>query len=121
MIIPFPAGSGMDVIGRALASSLSEHLGQQVVVNNRDGASGTIGFNTLAAAAPDGNTIAFSPTTPIANAPYLIKGVRYQIDSFDYICHVYENVFTIAVAPQFAKAETKRATGHAGRPLPFIA
>ena len=100
MIIPFPAGSGMDVIGRAVASALAEQSGQQVVVNNRDGASGTIGFNALAAATPDGSTIAFGPTTPIANAPYLVKGVRYRVDSFDYICQIFENVFTIAVAPQ---------------------
>jgi tripartite-type tricarboxylate transporter receptor subunit TctC len=100
MIIPFPAGSGVDVIGRAVASALSEQLRQQVVVSNRDGASGTIGFNALAALPPDGNTIAFSPTTPIANAPYLVKGVRYQIGSFDYICQIFENAFTVAVAPQ---------------------
>ena len=100
MIIPFPAGSGVDVIGRSVAAALSEQLGQQVVVNNRDGASGTIGFNALAAAAPDGNTIAFGPSTPIANAPYMVKGARYQVDSFDYICQIFENVFTLAVAPQ---------------------
>jgi tripartite-type tricarboxylate transporter receptor subunit TctC len=100
MIIPFPAGGGVDVIGRSVATALSTQLGQQVVVNNRDGASGTIGVNALAAAAPDGNTIAFGPTTPIANAPYLVKGVRYQVDSFDYICQIFENVFTLAVAPQ---------------------
>src|SRR5262245_22792969 len=100
MIIPFPAGGGVDAIGRSVATALSEQLGQQVVVNNRDGASGTIGFNALAAAAPNGYTIAFGPTTPIANAPYLVKGVRYQVDSFDYICQIFDNVFTIAVAPQ---------------------
>ena len=100
MIIPFPAGSGVDVIGRAVASALAEQSGQQVVVNNRDGASGTIGFNALAAVTPDGNTIGFGPTTPIANAPYLVKGVRYGVDSFDYVCQIFENVFTIAVAPQ---------------------
>src|SRR5258708_466859 len=48
MITPFPAGSGVDAIGRAVATALSEQLGQQVVVTNRDGASGTIGFNALA-------------------------------------------------------------------------
>ena len=68
--------------------------------DNRDGASGTIGFNALAAATPDGSTIAFGPTTPIANAPYLVKGVRYQVESFDYLCQIFENVFTIAVTPQ---------------------
>jgi tripartite-type tricarboxylate transporter receptor subunit TctC len=100
MIIPFPAGSGVDVIGRSVASALSTQLGQQIVVNNRDGASGTLGFNNLANAAPNGYTIAFGPTTPIANAPYLVKGVRYDANSFDYICQIFENVFTIAVAPQ---------------------
>src|SRR3981081_1976202 len=105
MIIPFPAGSGMDVIGRAVASALAEQSGQQVVVNNRDGASGTIGFNALAAATPDGSTIAFGPTTPIANAPYLVKGGRYRVDSFDYVCQIFENVFTIAV-----KADSKFIT-----------
>ena len=100
MIIPFPAGGGVDVIGRSVATALSAQLGQQVVVNNRDGAAGTIGFNGLAAATADGHTIGFGPTTPIANAPYLVRGVRYQVDSFDYVCQIFENVFTIAVAPQ---------------------
>ena len=72
-----------------------EKLHQQVVVNNRVGASGTAGFNALASAAPDGYTLGAGPTTPIANAPYLMKGVRYNVDSFDYICHVFENHFTI--------------------------
>jgi tripartite-type tricarboxylate transporter receptor subunit TctC len=70
MIIPFPAGSGVDVIGRAVASALADQSGQQVVVNNRDGASGTIGFNTLAAATLTGapSRLALrrrSPTRPI--------------------------------------------------------
>jgi tripartite-type tricarboxylate transporter receptor subunit TctC len=100
VIIPFSAGGSSDVIGRSVATALSELLGQQVVVSNRDGASGTIGFNALATAAADGYTIGFGPTTPIANTPYLVKGVRYQVDSFDYICQVFENPFTLAVAPE---------------------
>jgi tripartite-type tricarboxylate transporter receptor subunit TctC len=100
VIIPFPAGGSVDVIGRAVATGISEELGQQVIVSNRDGASGTIGFNALASAPPDGYTLGAGPTTPIANAPYLMKGVRYGVDSFDYICHVFENAFTITVAPQ---------------------
>src|SRR5215218_10107667 len=67
MIIAFPAGSGVDVIGRALAAAIAQQAGQNVVVLNRDGAAGTLGFATLAAAAPDGHTLAFGPTTPIAN------------------------------------------------------
>jgi tripartite-type tricarboxylate transporter receptor subunit TctC len=119
MIIAFPAGSGVDVIGRSMASAIAQHTGQSVVVLNRDGAAGTLGFTTLAAAAPDGHTIAFGPTTPIANAPYLVKGVRYNVESFTYICQVFENVFTIAVGPQSkitsAKELLAAAQGNPGK------
>jgi tripartite-type tricarboxylate transporter receptor subunit TctC len=100
MIIPFTAGSGLDVNGRTIASALSEQLGQQVVVLNRDGAAGTIGFSALSVAQPDGQTIGFGPTTPISNAPYLVKGVRYDADSFEYICQIFETIFTVAVGPE---------------------
>jgi tripartite-type tricarboxylate transporter receptor subunit TctC len=126
MIIAFPAGSGVDVIGRAMGAAIAQQAGQNVVVLNRDGAAGTLGFGALAAAVPDGHTIAFGPTTPIANAPYLVKGVRYNVESFSYICQVFENVFAVAVGPQ-SKIESvqellaaakehpgKLAYGHAG-------
>lgn len=99
VIVPFPAGGSVDVIARAVARALSEKLNQQFVVSNRVGASGTVAFNALASAPPDGYLLAAGPTTPIANAPYLMKGVRYNAESFDYICHVFENHFTMTVAP----------------------
>jgi tripartite-type tricarboxylate transporter receptor subunit TctC len=99
MIIPFPAGGGVDVIGRAVAKAMAVDLGQNIVIANRDGAAGTVGFNALASAAPDGYTLGAGPTTPIANAPFLVKGVRYQVESFDYICQYFENIFVLA-APQ---------------------
>jgi tripartite-type tricarboxylate transporter receptor subunit TctC len=97
MIIAFAAGGGVDVIGRAMAQAIGDELHQTVVVVNRDGAAGTLGFGQLAAATADGYTIGFGPTTPISNAPYLVKGVRYQVESFDYVCQVFENIFTMAV------------------------
>ena len=126
VIIPFSPGSGVDLIGRATTTALSELLGQTAVVINREGASGTLGFAVLAAAAPDGHTLAFGPTTSIANAPYLVKGVRYNVESFEYICQIFENVFSLSVGPQsklnsaqelIALAREKPGTvtfGHAG-------
>jgi tripartite-type tricarboxylate transporter receptor subunit TctC len=124
VIIPFAAGGGVDLIGRSVAASLAEQFGQSVVVQNRDGAGGTIGFGALASAAPDGYTLGFGPSTPIANAPYLVKGVRYNPESFDYICQVFENPFSIAVGPNspyksaqdlLAAAKDKSLNfGHAG-------
>lgn len=124
VIIPFAAGGGVDLIGRSVAASLAEQFGQPVVVQNRDGAGGTIGFGALASAAPDGYTLGFGPSTPIANAPYLVKNVRYNPESFDYICQVFENPFSIAVGPNspyktaqelMAAAKDKSLNfGHAG-------
>ena len=126
IIIPFSPGSGVDLIGRAVATALTDLLGQTAVVLNREGASGTLGFTVLAAAPPDGHMLAFGPTTSIANAPYLVKGVRYNVELFEYICQIFENIFTFSVGPQskinsaqelFALAREKPGTvtfGHAG-------
>jgi tripartite-type tricarboxylate transporter receptor subunit TctC len=70
MIIAFAAGGPTDVIGRLLASKLSEILGQQVVVENKPGATGNIGTAMVADARPDGYTILFSAST-MAMAPAL--------------------------------------------------
>ena len=99
MIIPFTAGSGLDVNGRAVATSMADQLKQPIVVMNRDGAAGTIGFGALATSPPDGQVIGFGPTTPISNAPYLVKGVKYDAESFSYVCQIFETVFVIAAGP----------------------
>jgi len=126
LIIPWVAGGGVDVVGRAMANAMSSELGQNVVVLNRDGAAGTIGFNALSVAQSNGYTIGGGPTTPIANAPFLVKNVRYDVNSFDYVCQYFENVFSIAVREDspfktaqdliaYAKANPGKLTyGHAG-------
>jgi tripartite-type tricarboxylate transporter receptor subunit TctC len=62
LIVPYAAGGGTDVIGRAIASKLSERLGQPVIVDNRLGGGGTIGFDAAAKAPPDGYTLGFTTT-----------------------------------------------------------
>jgi len=54
LIVPFPPGGSTDIIGRIVAQRLSEKLGQQIVVDNRGGAGGTIGTDAAAKASPDG-------------------------------------------------------------------
>ncbi len=56
-VVPFPPGGGNDIVGRIVAAKLGEGLGQQVVVDNRGGAGGTIGTDITAKAAPDGYTM----------------------------------------------------------------
>src|SRR4051812_17279745 len=57
VIVPFPAGGGIDAVARLLAPKLSESLGQAVVIDNRSGASGTVGTEAVAKSAPDGYTL----------------------------------------------------------------
>ena len=63
LIVTFPAGGPTDVTARALAEATSKHLGQPVVVENRPGAAGTLGYAALATARPDGYTLAMTPVT----------------------------------------------------------
>ncbi|MDH2235651.1 tripartite tricarboxylate transporter substrate binding protein [Pigmentiphaga sp. GD03639] len=63
IVVPTTPGTGSDIAARLMAPKLSQALGQAVVVENRTGASGTIGIGAVAKAAPDGNTILFVPNT----------------------------------------------------------
>src|SRR6476646_5904494 len=59
LIIPFPPGGSNDVVGRVIATQLSERLGQGVVIDNRGGGGGTIGMNAAAKSPADGYTLLF--------------------------------------------------------------
>jgi len=97
VIVGFSAGGSVDVMARNLLAVISTQLGQQFVVVNKEGASGSIAFAGLALAKPDGYTIGAGPTTPMSIAPHIHKDVRYGPESFEYICQSFENVFTVAV------------------------
>ena len=69
LIVPFPPGGSTTVMARNVADKMSAALGQQIVVENRGGAGGTIGTRFVAKAAPDGYTILLSYTATMAIAP----------------------------------------------------
>jgi tripartite-type tricarboxylate transporter receptor subunit TctC len=73
MVVPFPAGGGIDSVARLLAPKLSESLGQPVVVDNRVGASGTVGTEAVAKAAPDGYTLLATFASHAQNASLYSK------------------------------------------------
>jgi len=77
LIVPFPPGGSVDVVARALTPKLSERLGQQVVIENRSGASGIIGTEVVAHARPDGYTLLIN-TIPFVTNTYLYKEVPYD-------------------------------------------
>ena len=73
LIVAYPAGGVSDVVARALGDRLAAQLGTTVIVDNRAGASGAIGMDAVAKAAPDGSTIGFSAISPLVLSPHLGK------------------------------------------------
>ncbi|ONG51218.1 hypothetical protein BKE38_16485 [Pseudoroseomonas deserti] len=90
MVVPYPPGGNTDLMARALQTELSKALSQTVVIVNRGGAAGAIGDAELARARPDGYTIGLSPNNPLTAQPHL-QQLTYSVDSFRYICLVYDN------------------------------
>src|SRR6476620_11636407 len=68
-IVPYPAGTGADFLGRVLGEAVSKKFGQPVIVENRAGAGATIGTNAFSRAEPDGYTFLVTGPSPIVNAP----------------------------------------------------
>jgi tripartite-type tricarboxylate transporter receptor subunit TctC len=77
-VVPFPAGGPTDAMARVLALKLGERLGQQVVVDNKGGAGGSIAAEAVAKAAPDGQTLFFGTTGTMAINPSLYSKLRYD-------------------------------------------
>lgn len=78
MIVPYSPGDAPDVLARLVGAQLSERLGQAVVIENKPGASGQIGINQVAKAAPDGYTLGVGLVTNLALAPYTFKSLPYD-------------------------------------------
>ncbi|MBV7543420.1 tripartite tricarboxylate transporter substrate binding protein [Acidovorax sp. sic0104] len=73
IVVAYPAGGVSDTVARALADKLAVQLGTPVVIENKAGASGSIGVDAVAKAAPDGYTIGFAAISPLALNPHLSK------------------------------------------------
>ena len=127
LIVPFPAGSSTDVVARIVAQSLGQSLGQTVVVEDRVGASGMLGVEYVAHAAPDGYTIGLVTTSTQALAPSLSARLAYDplkdfapvsmIGSAPYVMVVYPGLGakTVADFTALAKAQPAKLTyGSAG-------
>jgi tripartite-type tricarboxylate transporter receptor subunit TctC len=94
LINPFPPGGSVDVTARLLAPSLSKSVGQQVVVDNRSGASGMIGTAAAAKSPPDGYTLLIN-TTPLVTNTLMYGKVPYNV------LNDFESVSLLATTPSF--------------------
>lgn len=86
LLVPFPPGGSTDLIARTLAPKLQEKLGGTFIVDNKAGATGTIGAGIVSKAAPDGHTLLVTSLGPLVIAPHLLAKVPYDaLKDFDYI------------------------------------
>jgi tripartite-type tricarboxylate transporter receptor subunit TctC len=78
IVVPFPPGGPIDSIGRLLAQHMSASVGQNVIIENRPGAGGTVGANAVATAPADGHTLLMGSTTTLSISPFLYKNIGYD-------------------------------------------
>lgn len=104
IIVPFPPGGSTDSVARAIAPKLQEKLGQPFVIENKPGATGTIGATVVKRAVPDGHTVLVTSLGPLVIAPHLIKDLQYDaLKDFDPITVAVQapNVLVVPAASPF--------------------
>src|SRR5262245_8827350 len=101
VIVPLPAGSAVDVVGRLIMGKLGERLGQIMVVENRAGASGALASDAIAKAAPDGYTLGMATSTTHVTTAILNAKLPYDpVKDFAPVALIGLVPFTLAVAPK---------------------
>jgi tripartite-type tricarboxylate transporter receptor subunit TctC len=113
-IVPFPPGTTTDVVARLVAQRAGDRMGQQIVVDNRSGASGTIGMETVARAAPDGYTWGLGTTTTHALAPILNPKLNYDpVRDFAAVALLGDSPYFLTTNPALPAADLKEFIAYA--------
>ena len=98
IVVPFPAGGTSDVLARIFGQKITEHWGQPVVVENRPGASGNLGADVVAKAAPDGYTLALMDVGNLVISPALFKLPFNVVNDFAPVAMVAYSPHLLAVS-----------------------
>jgi tripartite-type tricarboxylate transporter receptor subunit TctC len=107
MIVPYSAGGATDIVMRIVAQRLPEFLGQQVVVDNRPGAGGLIGTDTVAKSSPDGYTL-LATSTPHVILPHLHKKIPFDaLQDFAPIMQFGDQPYALTVHPSLGVSSVK--------------
>jgi len=106
VIVPLSPGGGVDTIARVISEHYSQVMGQRFIVDNRPGAGGTIGVETVAKAAPDGHTLLVSSSSMVTNAA--IQKQRYDpIRDFQPVTKLTSNSYVVLVTPSLPVSSIK--------------
>ncbi len=102
MLIPYPAGGGLDLPGRAVAQKFADATGQQMVIDNRGGAGGLIAGAIVAKSSPDGYTLFLASNGQISIAPALYQKMPYDpLKDFEPITHLIDTPMVLFVNAQY--------------------
>src|SRR6185436_9989352 len=108
IVVGFAAGGPSDIVARLMAQQLTDRLGRQVVVENRAGATGTIGAELVAKSPPDGHSLYLASQTTHAVAPYMYSKVGYDpIRDFAPVVLVAHNPLLAVVHPSLGVKSIK--------------
>ena len=102
LIVPFTPGASNDITARLIAAHLVHAWGQQFVIDNRAGAGGVVGAETVARATPDGYTLLASNPGPNVNNPIMLKKPTYRVEDFAAVVIYGYTPLIIAAHPSFA-------------------
>lgn len=100
MVLPFPPGGGADLTARTLAQKMGDSMGQSIVVENKPGANGALGVDTVAKAAPDGYTILITDRGSLSVNPHLYAKLPYDpLKDFAYIGIATDGPYVLVANP----------------------
>ncbi|MBL6455963.1 tripartite tricarboxylate transporter substrate binding protein [Belnapia sp. T6] len=99
LVVGYPAGGSTDVVARLLAERLGRVWGQPVIVENRPGASGTIGADLVAKSPPDGHTLLVGASAEMAIARATLRSIPYAAEDFTPLALLTEQPFLVLVHP----------------------
>ncbi len=116
LIAPFPAGGSSDLVARVLAQGITESLGQQVIIDNRPGAGGSLGTALVARSAPDGYTLLLGGVSPVTVNVHMYQKVGYDpMKDFEAVSTVANAPTVLVIHPSVPAKDLKQLVALARR------
>jgi tripartite-type tricarboxylate transporter receptor subunit TctC len=100
-VVPFTPGASNDILARLIGQKLTEAWGQQFVIDNRAGAGGAIGADTVAKSVADGYTLLLANPGPSVNTPLMLRRISYKVEDFTNVVFIGYAPLLILANPKF--------------------